>query len=191
MPRDATVLSRCLPLYSCLVPQRQGWGHGAGVGAAGNLTGCIRFEALHPPHSCGVVARREGGDGDEGGVVVDGVLGYFTAELFGGVMLDSRHSSSERNCFHWQAFVFPLSPPLLLSLPAAHVTFTIRRTCVELPPTPTANAGAGGEELIGKGERKATARRLRMWYQWRAEVEGGAPGTWQNEGGASHSIFLP
>jgi len=45
-------------------------------------------------------------------LVVHGFAGYFTCHLFGGIKLDTRHESPERNVYHWESMFFPLSFPL-------------------------------------------------------------------------------
>lgn len=186
LPGDARTRSLCLQIYGSEVPKS-----GGVEGFVGELDGTVRLliEGVRSHVEQGEGerggrkrGRTEDGAGDgreeggcseagagqvseeedgEGQVTVHGVLGYFTAQLYGGVFLDSRHSSRSvsldcslpfpvsrllvtstpphlhapcvvplsplvsmrqcRNCFHWQAMMFPLdavspnqTPPLRL-----------------------------------------------------------------------------
>ena len=96
-----------LPIRGARSQVEQGEGEGGGrKRGEGEQGGRKRGKTEDGPGD-GKGPAAEGGSGEEAGrhdrrggageVTVHGVLGYFTAELFGGVLLDSRHSSRSLN----------------------------------------------------------------------------------------------
>ena len=89
-------------------------------------------------------------------VFVHGFIGYFTASLYGDIMIDTRHTSLGRNSFHWECFFFPLQEPIKLlaspsdpSLLTCSVRFHLERKCKQL------------SELDHS---------MKLWYEWQATV---------------------
>jgi len=82
-------------------------------------------------------------------VVVNGFIGFFSAELWKGISIDTRMGYDfERNTFHWEAFFFPvLSTPLQVTGP---LHFSLRRRPV-----------VACKDASGKG-----AERLGLCYEW-------------------------
>ena len=64
--------------------------------------------------------------------VIHGLIGYFVASLYKHmVFLDTRHSSHQRNAFHWECFYMPLSIPLIVAV-GDQVEFEVSRHCIEV-----------------------------------------------------------
>ena len=201
-PPDAVALGPATELFSAACDD----------GMAGDRThsGVVSVEASAqpPPHSelarveaeadkQGAALKRRRTDAaaagvgaGAGGLECDGWLGYFTAELWNGLCIDSRHCSRGWNSFHWEAFFFPL--PAAVTLPSLQpagsgigrpkLRLELKRMCIAEPQA--------------DGDEGPPAQRL--WYSWRSgldcEVEDGGAGVamdrWQNEGGAVQSLRL-
>ena len=102
------------------------------------------------------------------------LAGYFTAELYGGIDIDTRVDSPARNTFHWESFLLPLRVPIRAA-PGATVAVRLRRRCaVDRLPGP----------------------RHRLWYEWAAAAtESAGAGQqddwdWMNLDGSSHHLSL-
>ena len=63
--------------------------------------------------------------------VIHGLIGYFMASLYKHkILLDSRHTSPERNVFHWECFYMPLKQPLLVVV-GDQLRIEVSRQCRE------------------------------------------------------------
>ena len=103
---------------------------------------------------------------------VDGLAGYFSAVLYGDIVLDSRHTSPGRNAYHWEAFLFPLVANGAATSAAAwrpRLTVTLERHCIRAPPD-DADGGVQPPALL--------------WYTW------GLDGAVLNRDGASQQFLL-
>lgn len=99
------------------------------------FSGHCRFDINHStltyPTSCDRQNEEEG----ETKMFVHGFVGYFTSELWPGVVIDTRHTSSLRNCFHWECHYFPLKEPLAvreLRHQTMSIHFNLSRKCASL-----------------------------------------------------------
>ena len=63
--------------------------------------------------------------------VIHGLIGYFVASLYKHkILVDSRHTSHERNVFHWECFYMPLKQSLLVAV-GDQVRVEVSRQCRE------------------------------------------------------------
>lgn len=63
--------------------------------------------------------------------VIHGLIGYFVASLYKHmVSLDTRHTSHQRNAFHWESFYMPLRVPLVVTV-GDQLEFEVSRRCWE------------------------------------------------------------
>eukprot|EP00050_Salpingoeca_kvevrii_P009610 m.3891 g.3891 ORF g.3891 m.3891 type:complete len:378 (-) comp2358_c0_seq2:120-1253(-) len=104
---------------------------------------------------------------------VDGVVGFFTSELYPGLSIDTRPGPTQ-NCFHWEAFYFPFREPVMPR--RSSMLFSLNRCC-----QPEKDA--------------ALASTLYLWYEWQVTEHPGRASTasdteWQNANGASDCVSL-
>ena len=86
--------------------------------------------------------------------VIHGLIGYFVASLYKHmVFLDTRHSSHQRNAFHWECFYMPLRTPMLVAV-GDQVQFEVSRQCKEVS--------------VDGGNRK----HLELNYSWSVSANG-------------------
>lgn len=86
--------------------------------------------------------------------VIHGLIGYFVASLYKHmVSLDTRHSSHQRNAFHWECFYMPLRTPLLVAV-GDQLEFEVSRQC---------------RETLNEGGNK---KQLELNYYWSVSVNG-------------------
>ena len=63
--------------------------------------------------------------------LIHGIIGYFVASLYKHlVSLDTRHTSHDRNAFHWESFYMPLKTPLPVTV-GDQLEFEVSRQCRE------------------------------------------------------------
>jgi protein arginine N-methyltransferase 5 len=120
----------------CIILAQEGemWSGNCSQPPQAEFSGYHQFNINHsslicPP--CNKLKQNHGKEITE--LFVHGFIGYFTSELWPGIMIDTRHTSSFRNCFHWEAYYFPLKEPLCLSIPTHEtksVNFYLKRKCV-------------------------------------------------------------
>jgi len=55
---------------------------------------------------------------------IHGLAGYFTADLYGSIVIDTR--PAQRTCFHWETMFFPLKAPFKV-ISGSKVPFMVRR----------------------------------------------------------------
>jgi len=126
------------------------------------------IEAEQPPAEGGSRKRRHEETRDDSSCVIHGLAGYFTADLYGGVVIDTRLNAGQRNCMHWESMFFPLPEPIRLP-DGSEVSYRVRR-CTAL----------WGTELwyewsVVKGDQKALDRKSVAIH---------------NEGGEAHKVRL-
>jgi hypothetical protein len=100
---------------------------------------------------------------------VDGLACYFTADLYGGVLIDTRHTSPGRTAFHWEAFLLPLAPeaacppgsPRLPWAAGHRAVATIERHCLSVPDNPAV---------------------AMLWYTWAVDDGDGPRRCWNTDG---------
>lgn len=99
------------------------------------------------------VCKRRKPDDDQTSVI-HGLIGYFVASLYKHmVSLDTRHSSHQRNAFHWECFYMPLRTPLLVAV-GDQLEFEVSRQC--------------SEALNEEGNKK----QLELNYYWSVSANG-------------------
>lgn len=86
--------------------------------------------------------------------VIHGLIGYFVASLYKHmVSLDTRHSSHQRNAFHWECFYMPLRTPLMVAV-GDQLEFEVSRHC---------------REALNEREN---GRQLELNYHWSVSANG-------------------
>ena len=86
--------------------------------------------------------------------VIHGLIGYFVASLYKHmVSLDTRHTSHQRNAFHWESFYMPLRMPLVVSV-GDQLEYEVSRQC--------------REALNEEGDKK----QLQLNYYWSVSSNG-------------------
>lgn len=81
---------------------------------------------------------------------IHGFIGYFTSVLYKDIIIDTRHTSGNRNSFHWECYFVPLSTPVLVK-PDTQVKLRMKRNC---------------EEYSMEGSCSG----LKLWYEWQVLV---------------------
>jgi hypothetical protein len=82
---------------------------------------------------------------------IHGFVGYFTSVLYKDIMIDTRHTSRNRNSFHWECYFVPLSKPILVEHDSK-VKIRMTRKC---------------EESLKEG----SCYGMKLWYEWQVLVE--------------------
>ena len=81
---------------------------------------------------------------------IHGFIGYFTSVLYKDIIIDTRHTSEDRNSFHWECYFVPLSKPVLVE-PGTQVKLRMNRNC---------------EEYVMDG----MCAGLKLWYEWQVLI---------------------
>lgn len=142
-------------------------------------------------------AKVEGSDTEStpSRLLCHGVFVWFTCLLDESLQIDTRHSSAERNSFHWEAWYLPAAAPLEFSESDQEkkLELAYRRVCRHVGGAQGAGFGGGkSSEETSSGhndETDAFAMTEGKWtlhYEWKI----GEGSRWQNRGGASDQIYL-
>ena len=137
---------------------------------------------------------------------IHGLAGYFTVKLYGDIFLDSRHSSLQRNCFHWEAFFFPWSVPVAISslpldkITGQHVLHVAVERIYKEEMAMIQKAPAGIEMDMttadatlqdGSAQQQQQQQQHIMWYEWSVLREDSeTPKLSQNVDGCDHVFQL-
>ena len=156
LPKDAVLLAPLQLLYT---------GHCAQQAPAGGRVH-FKFSRKRPRPSSSV----DGGSSEQTSQSDDrlvGCVGYFTAVLWPGVVIDTRQTAGhERSCFHWESFLFPAAET---DSHDCGFTFELRRR--------------GGQRDSVRG----------MWYEWRLQSDVAQPSEsleWHNSEGRAQMMWL-
>ena len=106
---------------------------------------------------------------------VTAFFGYFTARLYGDLVIDTRQNSPTWNAYHWEAFVFPIQPVSSLdnvTSAASSTILEIRRHCQQQQQSSSSPQLQDEPELV-------------MWYEWRV-----IGGPWSNAGGCHDCVRI-
>jgi len=146
LPSDCVFITKLLPVYSddyhC--PSLTEYTTSATLSASPYMAHCSH-SSVQPIDKISTSERRRPEEHQT--YVIHGLIGYFVASLYKGrIFLDTRHTSHQRNVFHWECFYMPLKQPLLV----ATGDLKVSRQCRE--------------------ERKGQEKWLELNYDWQVSI---------------------